>query len=556
MAEKSHAPKRRRFFGVFYNSKPLILLLLIPLGVGLFTVSLVGSGLYYNALADIGSKRLETPNWREARKSLAEAQPDYQRKFTYYKVKDGQTLESVAVHFGVAPERLATLNPGQIVTGTTIKVPPLEKPLSATAGANNLLSQAEVIDDQGMLRVKQKYNKRVPIVTTIPELMDILAPHKAIEKTGEKTYRLNRAVSLHEDIRLDMTPQTITKLEIASPAGVSICLCFDDSAALIKGVEVTTYEPVAKTVDMSYADGRSFVRMKNGRLDIIDSRMHHLGTSLDARSAGAAVSEGGMYGVSWRISAGALGRETTTGWIENSTFDHNHFGAYTLGASGMMWRGNIFASNDVYGLDPHDDSNNALIENNVFYRNYKHGFIMSVRCNFNIIRGNLSLDNTYNGYMLHDASAYNLIENNVSYANSDNFVVYDSNFNTIRGNVSYVPRVSHVRMNQNTSNTFITHNELRGGKRGLFFYTGVKNVLVEENTIQQTEEVMATAGALNVIFSGNTIDRVSYDIKPDDRMIYGINNVETSTMPIPDMAALLRGNTTYQLNKGDDANGG
>jgi len=551
MSQKSYAPKRRRFFGVFYNSKPLILLLLIPLGVGLFTVSLIGSGLYYNALADIGSKRLETPNWREARETLASAQPSYQRKFTYYKIKDGQTVESVAMHFGVSSQRLIDLNPGQIVVGTTIKVPPLEKPLTESTGANGLLPQAEVVDDQGMLRIKQKYNKRTPIVTTIPELMTFLAPHNAIEKIGEKAYRLNRAISLHEDIRLDMTPATITKLEINSPAGASICLCFDDSAALIKGVDVTTYEPAARTMDMSYADGRSFVRMKNGRLDIIDSRMHHLGTSLDSRSAGAAVAEGGMYGVSWRISAGALGRETTTGWIENTTFDHNHFGAYTLGASGMMWRGNVFAENDVYGLDPHDDSNNALIENNVFYRNYKHGFIMSVRCNYNVIRGNLSLDNVYNGYMLHDASSYNLIENNVSYGNSDNFVVYDSHFNTIRGNVSYVPRANHVRMNQNTSNTFITHNELRGGKRGLFFYTGVKNVLAEKNTIQQTEEVMATAGATNVLFSGNTIDRVTYDIGPEDRMIYGSNIVDAGEMPIPEASALLSSNATYQHAKGD-----
>lgn len=549
MVQKSHAPKRRRFFGVFYNSKPLILLLLVPLGVGLFTISLVGSGLYYNALADIGSKRLETPNWQEARDTIAAAQPSYQRKFTYYKIKDGQTLEGVASRFGVPSQRLIDMNPGQIVVGTTIKIPPLESPLTETAGSNGLVAQAEVIDDQGMLRIKQKHNKRAPIVTTIPELMGFLAPYGAIEKIEDKTYRLNKAISLEEDIRLDMTPTTIKKLEINSPAGASICLCFDDSAALIKGVEITSFEPASRATDMSYADGRSFVRMKNGRLDIIDSRMHHLGTSLDSRTAGAAVSEGGMYGVSWRISAGALGRETTTGWIENTTFDHNHFGAYTLGASGMMWRGNVFAENDVYGLDPHDDSNNALIENNVFYRNYKHGFIMSVRCNYNVIRGNLSLENAYNGYMLHDASSYNLIENNVSYANSDNFVVYDSHFNTIRGNVSYAPHVSHIRMNQNTSNTFITHNELRGGKRGLFFYTGVKNALVEDNTIQKTEEVMATDKATNVIFTGNTIDRVSYDIGAEDRMIYGANIVEPSEMPMPSGSALLNSNATYRANK-------
>lgn len=546
MTSRKQHHKRHRFFGVFYNSRPTILLLLIPLGVGIFTVSLIGSGLYYNALADIGSKRLETPNWQQARNLLREAQPVYERKFAYYKIKDGQTPESVATRFGISLERLTSMNPGRLVTGTTIKVPPLEKPFDSSGETNDRLSQAEIIDDQGMLRVKQKYDKRAPIVTTIPELMAFLEPHGAIVKTGDKTYRLNRAISLQEDIRLDITPQTVTKLELSSPMGVSICLCFDDSEALIKGVEITSYDPATGGADKSYADGRSFVRMKNGRMDIIDSQLHHLGTSLDSQNAGVAVAEGGMYGVSWRISAGSLGKELTTGWVEGSTFDHNHFGAYTLGASGMVWRDNVFMGNDVYGLDPHDDSNNALIENNLFYRNQKHGFIVSVRCNFNIIRENVSVENGYHGYMLHNSSSYNLFENNTAYANADNFVIYDSHFNTVRSNTSYLPRVSHIRVNQNSANTFIVQNQLQGGKRGLFFYTGAKNILVEQNNIQGTQEVMATVGAANVLFSDNTVDRVSYDIAPGDRMIYGTNKVERQTTPLPDATMLIMTNAAYK----------
>lgn len=541
--------KKRRFYSVFYNTKPTILLLLIPLGVGLFTVSLIGSGLYYNTLADIGSQRLVTPNWESARSSLEKAQPSYLRKFAYYKVKEGQTLENVAAYFSVDSRRLVDLNPGQIVPGTTIKISPPEHPLKVTSGPNGTINQAVVVDDRGVLRVTQKYSNRQPIVTTIPELKEFLAPHGAIEQTGPRAFRLAKSISLDGDIRLDITPATITKLEIHSSPGRSICLCMDESAVLIDGVEVTTYDPATQKPDETYEDGRGFIRMKNGRMDILNSRLHHLGTSLDfqqkSTTPDAAVSEGGMYGVSWRISKGTLGQQITTGWVENNTFDNNHFGAYTFGASGMLWRGNLFADNDIYGLDPHDDSNNALVENNVFYRNGKHGFIVSKRCNYNIIRGNLSISNMSHGYMLHQDSEYNLIESNIAYGNVDNFVIYDSNFNTIRSNVGYSPRSSHVRINQAASNVFITHNRFEGGRRGIYAYGGAVNILIEHNIIHQTEKTLATNGAANVLFADNTIDQITYDIAPGDRMIYGTNTVDPQAVRIPDMVSILNSNAVY-----------
>lgn len=549
--EKQSGSRRKRpFLAVFHNTRPTILLLLLPIGVGLFTLSLIGSGLYYNMLADIGTQRLVTPNWEEARMSMKEAQVPYERKFAYYKVKEGQTLEDVASYFSVNISRLALLNPGAIVAGTTIKVPPPEHVMTPTGGSNGRITQAIVTDDQGVLRIKQRYNIRQPIVTTIPELMVFLQPYDAIEQTGPLSYRLKRSISIDGDIRLDMTSATVKKMQIDSAQGRSICLCFDESSALIDGVELTSFDPATGKPDESYQDGRAFVRMKNGRMDVVNSRAHHLGTSLDAQDTAAvsdtALSEGGMYGMSWRISKGSLGMQITTGWVEDNVFDHNHFGAYTFGASGMLWRQNMFAHNDVYGLDPHDDSNNALVEGNVFYRNKKHGFIVSKRCNYNIIRGNISVANAFHGYMLHQDSAYNLMENNIAYGNVDNFVIYASNFNAIRGNIGYAPMSSQVRINERSHNTFITHNHFEGGPRAIYAYGGAANILTEYNSIHQTNEVLATNGATNVLFASNTIDRIAYDIAPDDRMIYGVNTVSPRAEKIPDMAAILSSNSVYR----------
>jgi parallel beta-helix repeat protein len=252
------------------------------------------------------------------------------------------------------------------------------------------------------------------------------------------------------------------------------------------------------------------------------------------------LTEGGVYGASWRISSKTLGQNLTTGWVEKSTFDHNHFGAYTFGASGMTWKSNTFMKNDVYGLDPHDDSNNSLIEDNVFSDNGKHGFIVSKRCNYNIIRDNISYNNKSHGFMLHQDSAYNLIENNVAYKNFDNFVVYASNYNTIRKNKSYDPIASHVRVNQQSNNTFITNNEMFGGPRGIYLYDGTQAVYVGKNAIHGVRKELQTDGARNTIYARNTNDAINYEIAAGDRMIFGENNITHRDYTTPSLQTLAR----------------
>ncbi len=100
------------------------------------------------------------------------------------------------------------------------------------------------------------------------------------------------------------------------------------------------------------------------RLDISDSELAYLGYGyLES------------YGVSWRVADVALGTGIATGVVTGSEFHHNYFGAYTYGAVDMVWTGNEFHDNDVYGLDPQDDSRDFLVEGNSFHDNGKHGLI-------------------------------------------------------------------------------------------------------------------------------------------------------------------------------------
>lgn len=535
------APKRR----FWRNLKPSSILLLVPVAIGIVTVVVLVSGLYAYHLANEASSRLRTDNWQAAAATMLDAQPDYVRKYAYYQVKPGQTVDDVAAYFGVSARGLARQNPGRILPGTTIKVTPVESPLRPKAPTNTI-GKARIVRDGDLIRIQNEYGLGKTIVTDIPELATLLKSYDAIDKTGPRTYVLNRAISVEGDIRVDITSDTVSKLLLTSTPDTLASLVFDESSVLIQDVSISTLDPASGGPDTNSPDGRSFIRMKNGRMDVIGSTVSYLGNGLkETLSAKArqstAQKEGGTYGISWRVSDDKLGVEIATGWVADSSFEHNHFGAYTFAASGILWRDNIFKRNEVYGLDPHDDSNNALIEGNLFDSNGKHGFIVSKRCNNNIIRNNTSIGNKLHGFMLHQDSTLNLIEDNVSFGNVDNFVIYDSNSNTIRNNRSYRPRSSHIRINRNSHNTYLTGNKLYGGSRGVYLYDGVGTTYVSGNTLNGVEEMIQTVGATNTFYGGNTQGSVNYDIAAGDTFIFGVNDIDRSVAPIPDRVAQSAG---------------
>lgn len=303
---------------------------------------------------------------------------------------------------------------------------------------------------------------------------------------------------------------------------------------LIDSVNITTFDSAIGEPDKNYKDYRSFIRaVGSSRLDILNSRVSYLGMPLEKIKTNPILNEGGTYGMSWRIPDDKLGQDIVTGWVENTTFDYNHFGAYTFGASGMMWRGNVFEHNDVYGLDPHDDSNNALVEDNVFRFNGKHGFIVSKRCNYNIVRNNISHDNGLHGFMFHQDSVFNTFENNLAYNNTDNFVIYASNYNQIVKNRSFNAKNNHIRINAGSVNNFVTDNIFAGGKSGVYAYGNVKNIYVSGNKFYGLEYNLKTSEADMILFANNKVDELNYKLNENDRVVFGPNTIERQAPEVP-----------------------
>ena len=59
--------------------------------------------------------------------------------------------------------------------------------------------------------------------------------------------------------------------------------------------------------------------------------------------------------------------------MTDAVLHHNWFGAYTFEAQGMRFLDSTFRDNAAYGFDPHDLSNDFLVERNVAHGNGRTG---------------------------------------------------------------------------------------------------------------------------------------------------------------------------------------
>jgi parallel beta-helix repeat protein len=158
-------------------------------------------------------------------------------------------------------------------------------------------------------------------------------------------------------------------------------------------VHISSWDEDAGAVDADPADGRAFVLAIGGRMDISHADIGHLGFGTGTSS-----------GVAWRGADHVPGVQPAkaTGRVDSSTFHDNWFGVYTFEAGSMRFTGNTFADNGAYGFDPHDLSNDFVVERNVARGNGRHGFIFSRGCDRNVLRSNVAHDNRGHGFMIDD----------------------------------------------------------------------------------------------------------------------------------------------------------
>lgn len=261
----------------------------------------------------------------------------------------------------------------------------------------------------------------------------------------------------------------------------------------IRNTRITSWDSLANGPNTTTNYGRAYIRVRSkldrdgktpreSRMDIINSDIGYLGHHGTE-----------AYGLSWKMvdtsrkylppgsTSNVFEMVKVYGDIVNSRIHHNFFGVYTYGAYGMRWASNEVAYNFAYGLDPHDDSDRLLIENNVVHDNGWHGIIASKRCDHGILRNNLSYNNGLdrihphgNGIMLHRSSSDWVVTNNFSFNNYDSGIaIFASDRILIANNVCSNNANAGIRMSVGSASNWVEGNRLlNNGERGLYLYRG------------------------------------------------------------------------------------
>jgi parallel beta-helix repeat protein len=250
---------------------------------------------------------------------------------------------------------------------------------------------------------------------------------------------------------------------------------------LFEGVTVTSWDSERGGPDLLAEDGRAFILYERGSvLDIVDSEITYLGSD-----------RSGAYGVSWRTGG-------TTGSAIDSRFTNSWFGVYTFEARDILFQGNTFADNELYGLDPHDRTTGLVVENNVAYGNGSHGLIFSRGVADSVMRNNHVYANGGNGIVLDAESNRNIIENNLVEDNKGDGIVFIGSAesvirnNTVRGNRTAI-RLHRV----GTYGVDVADNLLEANGTGVHIYEGATDVSVTGNLIRNTSRaaIKVEAGA-------------------------------------------------------------
>lgn len=520
--KKKHVIHKRK---LRHNLRPGMVVLILPL----FGLLAVGWTIYTSytkqyhipfASSVVPQDRsLLTENATQVSAQLSSAIGQVERQFAYYKVKKFETVDKLSVQFGIPAAKITNLNPGPIVPGMTIKIPPVEQPLSAEdSNYQAAKTSLRLFQKPGdVVEVKGRDDQALTILT-ITDLADYTKQYGVFEEVSQRHWRLKKPIFINTNLRLQLTKAELDSLDLRSDPNNITCLCLENAQMLINGIKISSYTSADGQPDYDAKDQRSYIRARrSSRMDILNSDIGYLGNGI--MKGGPLQPGGGTYGVSWRIPDERFGTEIATGWVEGSSFHHNYFGNFSFGASGITYRGNHYYKNDYYGLDPHDDSNNALVENNVFEDNGKHGFIVSKRCKYNIIRNNISKNNALHGFMLHADSDHNLIENNQAEGNVDNVAIFQSSYNIVRGNTLINPKKSNVRINQSSKLIAVYDNKMSGGV-AINLYDDVRYVLIKSNNTSSSKYILAAKSQVSDVAAVfNSADKVAFKTSGVERII-------------------------------------
>ena len=429
--------------------------------------------------------------------------------FIKHSIEAGDTLLSLSQKYNISTEQILELNVhhlpnwNKLEIGDILTIPTRDVPVELNTTVNYRRSTnppvAYLYDETtNVLKITGRGQK-----LTLREIAE-KTDNKYVKEIEPGIWYATSTLYIANGVTLTIDGEDVKWLKLASNKDYFVRLQGYGANIYIQDTKITSWDEYDNDFDYNYDDKRAYVILQNtGRMDIYNSELSYLGFKT------LTMETGGTYGVSWRVSSGTFGKNLITGEVMNSNFHNNYFGIYTFGATGMIFKGNEFHDNIIYGLDPHDDSNNFIVENNRAYNNPHHGIIFSKRCFNNIIRNNVSYDNGLHGIMLHDNSDNNIVEGNIVYGNTDGIAIYNSNSNLIRKNKIY-ENEKGIRLNRTANSNIVEQNEINDTDLfAIYIYDNSKDNFVLDNTLSNAQQGIYIKQSDHNEFSRNTLSNVA-----------------------------------------------
>ncbi len=381
-----------------------------------------------------------------------------------------------------------------------------------------------------------------PVVVTLSDLRAVVPASALVlvdAAVGVWFLRANLVLQRGAALRLsgtavggDVNELRLMSNNVAGATNNTVKISADWGSITIDTVRVKSWDEAVDDVDTEYATyGRSFIQVRSSldadgvtaresRMDVRSSDIGYLGS--DASEA---------YGLSWKVIGDpgaaitdAFGNPTyelfekvnVLGDITNSRLHHNYFGMFSYGAYGMRIVGNESDHNVGYGLDPHDDSDDLLIEGNHVHHNGFDGIIVSKRCDRVVFRNNVSEYNAQNGLFFHVESNDGLMEGNVArYNGLVGIIVYASVRATVRDNTSTGNEFGLKLFGGSSDNTIVGNDIGNSVQYGINLTTGVdprlygdgrqRNNTFRNNTVHDSGSYAVRAvDSDDTLFQGNT----------------------------------------------------
>jgi parallel beta-helix repeat protein len=303
---------------------------------------------------------------------------------------------------------------------------------------------------------------------TLPALAEAVDDPAALQEIAEGEWELRADITVLNQASLRIAAPEVNWLKLISAGAKFASLLPFGGGIDITGTCITSWDPATNTVDTNQDDGRGYLLARDGGSMTIDNaELRYLGSS-NVES----------YGLSWRT-------EGTTGKITNSVVSHLHYGLYTYQVGGILVTDNEFHDNTLYGIDPHTESHDLVIERNIVHDNGKHGIILAEDCVDSVIRDNIVYRNNHHGIVLYLRSDRNNIEGNHTFANAGQGInINESNDSTVRGNYVYDNTESGIGVGQFSQNILVENNHSRGNKKdGIRVISEATNTTIRGNTI-------------------------------------------------------------------------